>query len=50
MNNLLSYCGLVDVRINASGKDLPVPRTQVPRSLWYLEEKYKTVGIAFVER
>ena len=25
MNNLLSYCGLVDVRINASDKDLPVP-------------------------
>ena len=25
MNNLLSYCGLVDARINASKKDLPVP-------------------------
>ena len=24
MNNLLSYCGLVDVKIRASGKDLPV--------------------------
>ena len=24
MNNLLSYCGLVDMRINASDKDLPV--------------------------
>ena len=24
MNNLLSYCGLVDVRINVSDKDLPV--------------------------
>ena len=24
MNNLLSYCGLVDVRINASDKDSPV--------------------------
>ena len=24
MNNLLSYCGLVDLRINASEKDLPV--------------------------
>jgi hypothetical protein len=24
MNNLWSYCGLVDVRINASEKDLPV--------------------------
>ena len=24
MNNILSYCGLVDVRINVSDKDLPV--------------------------
>ena len=24
MNNLLSYCGLVNVRINASERDLPV--------------------------
>jgi hypothetical protein len=24
MNNLLSYCGLVDTRIRASVKDLPV--------------------------
>ena len=24
LNKLLSYCGLVDVRINASDKDLPV--------------------------
>ena len=28
MNNLLSYCGLVDARISASEKDLPV-RVQV---------------------
>ena len=27
MNNLLSYCGLIDVRINASDKDLPVLTT-----------------------
>ena len=27
MNNLLSYCGLVDVRISASEKDLPVAST-----------------------
>ena len=25
MNNLMSYCGLVDARISASEKDLPVP-------------------------
>ena len=24
MNNLLSYCGLIDAKIRASGKDLPV--------------------------
>ena len=30
MNNLLSYCGIVDVRINASDKDLPL------RSLWLI--------------
>ena len=27
MNNLLSYCGLVDTRISACEKDLPVPGT-----------------------
>ena len=27
MNNLLSYCGLVEVRISASEKDLPVMKT-----------------------
>ena len=27
MNNLLSYCGLVDARISASEKDLPVQDT-----------------------
>ena len=26
VNNLLSYCGLVDGRISASEKDLPVPK------------------------
>ena len=25
MNNLLSYCGLIDAKIRASAKDLPVP-------------------------
>ena len=28
MNNLLSYCGIVDARIRASEKDLPVPINQ----------------------
>ena len=26
MNNLWSYCGLVDAKIRASDKDLPVPK------------------------
>ena len=29
MNNLLSYCGLVDVRINVSDKDLPVQDNEI---------------------
>ena len=29
MNNLLSYCGLVDVRINAFDKDFPVLHYQI---------------------
>ena len=29
MSNLLPYCGLVDVRISASEKDLPVPVVEV---------------------
>ena len=33
MNNLLSYCGLVDAKIRASDKDLPV---QVLRALFPL--------------
>ena len=28
MNNLLSYCGLVDARISASEEDLPVYKIQ----------------------
>ena len=36
MNNLLSYCGLVDARISASGKDLPVTLTK-RTNLWINE-------------
>ena len=35
MNNLLSYCGLVDARIRASNKDLPVHKT------WQLITNFK---------
>ena len=36
MNNLLSYCGLVDAKIFASEKDLPVIKYAYfySRSLW----------------
>ena len=29
MNNLLSYCGLIDAKIRASDKDLPVPMANI---------------------
>ena len=34
MSNLLSYCGLVDVRINASDKDIPVNTVNI--QIWIL--------------
>ena len=34
MNNLLSYCGLLDVRINASDKDIPVNTVNI--QIWIL--------------
>ena len=33
MNNLLSYCGLVDAKIRASDKDLPVTKDKMKRSM-----------------
>ena len=33
MNNLLSYCELVDARINASENDLPVPFSKADQIL-----------------
>ncbi len=43
MNNLLSYCGLVDARISDSDKDLSVKETvrqvpELPKSTEQLEE------------
>ena len=32
LNNLLSYCGLVDARIRASEKDLPVSSVDLSKS------------------
>ena len=39
MNNLSSYCGLVDAKIRASDKDLPVQETTVNRFLKKKSEK-----------
>ena len=33
MNNLPSYCGLVDAKIRASDKDLPVPNMLQHRAM-----------------
>ena len=35
MNNLSSYCGLVDTKIRASGKDLPVSAWNNPCKDWF---------------
>ena len=39
MNNLLSYCGLVDPKISASDKDLPVPCPCFPLFNNYFSKK-----------
>ena len=41
MNNLLSYCGLVDAKIRASDKDLPVQapsRDRIPQTVAQQQE------------
>ena len=38
MNNLLSYCGLVDALIRASDKDLPVQKPIVLKSFGSLKK------------
>ena len=37
MNNLLSYCGLVDAKIRTSDKDLPIKKSAVKLVGWKLE-------------
>ena len=48
MNNLLSYCGLVDAKIRASDKDLPVQvqSMKIPSSEHW-ENKLCTTEIVF---
>ena len=47
MNNLLSYCGLVEVRINASEKDLPVCKKMESTQAY---EKYDYIHMRGVKK
>ena len=47
MNNLSSYCGLVDAKIRASDKDLPVSKSTIWSWLYY---KFPYVVIDIVLR
>ena len=38
MNNLSSYCGLVDAKIRASDKDLPVTNNYFSIKVWKLKD------------
>ena len=38
MNNMSSYCGLVEAKIRASDKDLPVPATLMHHSSYLISE------------
>ena len=53
MNNFLSYCGLVDPRISASDKDLPVKDTLRPSGailnvFFYYAQLAKDSGINII--
>ena len=49
MNNLLSYCGLVDVRINASDKDSPVKQWSKPGAMFvYMIEVNVDITVVLV--
>ena len=43
MNNLLSYCGLVDAKIRASDKDLPVKASVLRDPGLFLDQHGPTV-------
>ena len=46
MNNLLSYCGLIDARMRASEKDLPVNNTNTSEKVvFYLIYKKHVCGL-----
>ena len=45
MNNLSSYCGLVDAKIRASDKDLPVKKMSSTTVLWMVFLVYTLIVI-----
>ena len=50
MNNLLSYCGLVDPRIDASDKNLPVPTAEVEKKKIKHQRPLILVGISQIRQ
>ena len=49
MNNLLSYCGLVDERISASEKDLPVTKTELCKSFFINFRAWTKIEVHLLE-
>ena len=51
MNNLSSYCGLVDTKIRASDKDLPVTTSDpsLISTLFWEFSFFEVVGVGFFE-
>ena len=55
MNNLSSYCGLVDAKIKASDKDLPVKAFIFDQYIFFLKQIYKhqyfaCASVLFIKR
>ena len=49
MNNLLSYCGLIDTKIRASYKDLPVQQSLGVQAVGVGVESYLVLQILSTE-
>ena len=51
MNNLMSYCGLVDAKIRASDKDLPVKAvTSIVEIAWAVHHYFMLVEVDILIR
>ena len=44
MNNLSSYCGLVDAKIRVSDKDLPVPSYLLYKKVFWALDEYFSIA------